>query len=263
MEVILLLNELPVWQLLVLMVGFALFFSVGLQLSFRRWLGTETLSLNNEVAGFKFAVVGVSYAVLLAFVMVVVWEDFRATEASVRKEAEALRDLHQISFAMPDESNAQIRSDVFDYAEIVRSEEWRSMEEGRGSRAAEHALFRLTQLITNVEPVTLQQQALYSRALELMDIIADSRSERIDGSQGTIPPVLWVALVIGGLITLSYTSFFAAPNAIAQVLMTAGLAVTVALIFSVSLALNYPFTGQLHISSGPIDAVVNEITRGQ
>ena len=257
------LNQLPVWQLLAIVVGFSVAFSVTMQLIFRGWLGTEILSLNNEVAGFKFAVVGVSYAVLLAFVMVVVWEDFRSTEASVRTEAEALRDLHQISFAMPEESNALIRSTLFDYAELVRSEEWHAMEEGKGSQAAEQVLFRLTQEITNVEPVTLQQQALYSRALVLVASIADSRSERIDGSQGTIPPVLWVALVIGGLITLSYTSFFASPNPIAQVLMTAGLAVTVALIFSVSLALNYPFTGQLHISSGPIDQVVTEMTRGQ
>jgi hypothetical protein len=57
--------------------------------------GEATASpLNNEVAGFKFAVVGVFYAVLLAFVVVAVWEDYRDTETAVRNEAKALADLH-------------------------------------------------------------------------------------------------------------------------------------------------------------------------
>jgi hypothetical protein len=263
MDMILILNELPVWLTVLTVVGFSIVYSVSLQLLFRHWLGAEALSLNNEVAGFKFAVVGVSYAVLLAFVMVVVWEDFRSTEAAVRDEAKALVDLHQISFAMPDESSALIRSNVYEYAELIRSKEWPAMALGSESPAAEQALFRLTQRVTAVEPVTLQQQSLYARALQLVAAIADNRSERLDGSQGTIPPVLWLALVVGGIITLSYTSFFASPSPFAQVLMTAGLAVTVALIFSVSLALNYPFTGQLHISVAPIDSATRQMTRGQ
>lgn len=263
MDVKVLINQMPIWLVLSLVVGLAVIYSVSLQLLFRRWLGVETLSLNNEVAGFKFAVVGVSYAVLLAFVMVVVWEDFRGTEAAVRNEGKALSDLHQISFALPDESSALIRDKVFDYAELVRSEEWQSMSLGLGSPRVEQALDRMSRQITNVEPITLQDQSLYARALHLRSKIADNRSERLDGSQGTIPGVLWVVLVVGGLITLSYTSFFASPSTIAQILMTAGLAATVALIFWVSFALNFPFSGQLRISSAPIDEAIRQMTRAR
>jgi hypothetical protein len=263
MDLKFLINQMPIWLLLSLVVGTAVIYSVALQLLFRRWLGVDILSLNNEVAGFKFAVVGVSYAVLLAFVMVVVWEDFRDTEAAVRNEAKALSDLHEISFALPDESSALIRDQVLDYAELARSQEWESMSLGSASPEVAQALDRMTQQITNVEPVTLQDQSLYSRALHLRAAIADNRSERLDGSEGTIPAVLWVVLVTGGLITLSYTSFFASPRPLAQILMTAGLAATVALIFWVSLALNFPFSGQLRISSAPIDEAIRQMTRGQ
>ena len=263
MDVKVLINQMPVWLVLSLVVGTAVIYSVALQLLFRRWLGVEILSLNNEVAGFKFAVVGVSYAVLLAFVMIVVWEDYRGTEAAVRNEAKALSDLHEISFALPDESSALIRDQVLDYAELVRSQEWEAMSLGSASPEVAQELNRLTRQITNVEPVTLQDQSLYSRALHLRTAIADNRSERLDGAQGTIPAVLWIVLVAGGLITLSYTSFFASPRPLAQILMTTGLAATVALIFWVSLALNFPFSGQLRISSAPIDEAVRQMTRGQ
>jgi hypothetical protein len=42
----------------------------------RRRVGLERLATNNEIAGFKFATVGVIYAVLLAFAVIVVCEKF-------------------------------------------------------------------------------------------------------------------------------------------------------------------------------------------
>jgi hypothetical protein len=42
----------------------------------RRYVALDCLTVNNEIAGFKFATVGVLYAVLLAFV-VMVWEKSR------------------------------------------------------------------------------------------------------------------------------------------------------------------------------------------
>jgi len=60
-------NALPVWALALIVTGVCACFSVGLQL-FSRWrFGVDFLLPNQEVAGFKFAVVGVAYGVLLAF----------------------------------------------------------------------------------------------------------------------------------------------------------------------------------------------------
>jgi hypothetical protein len=84
-----LLNEVSPWLLALGIVAIAEAYSIGLMLLCRRRWGTDRLALNNEVAGFKFAVVGVFYAVLLAFVVVAVWENYHDTEAAVRNEAKA------------------------------------------------------------------------------------------------------------------------------------------------------------------------------
>jgi hypothetical protein len=55
----------------------------------RHRVGLERLTSNNEIAGFKFATVGVIYAVLLAFAVIVVWEKFRDAETAVLQEAGA------------------------------------------------------------------------------------------------------------------------------------------------------------------------------
>ena len=109
-----LMHDTPLWvTALFLTIGAALY-SIGLTLIARWAYGVDRLKLNNEVAGFKFAVVGVFYAVMLAFVVIAVWEDFRKTEEAVRDEAKAAVDLHRITFAFPIEAGAEVRSHLVD-----------------------------------------------------------------------------------------------------------------------------------------------------
>ena len=103
MNLLLLLNETSPWVVALGLVAVAEVYSIGLMLLFRTRMGAERLALNNEVAGFKFAVVGVFYAVLLAFVVVAVWENYRDTETAVRNETKALVDLHQASYALAED----------------------------------------------------------------------------------------------------------------------------------------------------------------
>ncbi len=82
------LNALPLWALASLVIGVSVVFAVGLQLLVRWRYGVDFIIANHEVAGFKYAVVGVAYAVLLAFVVVSVWEEFEGTKRAVDAEAE-------------------------------------------------------------------------------------------------------------------------------------------------------------------------------
>ena len=83
------LNTIPLWILIVGLLAVFELYSVGLMLLARRKWGIDRLKLNNEVAGFKFSVIGVLYAVLLAFVVIAVWENYNATETAIRNEAKA------------------------------------------------------------------------------------------------------------------------------------------------------------------------------
>ena len=62
---------LPLWLSGMLIVGLPTVLAMFGPIIVRRYVTLETLTKNNEVAGFKFAVVGVLYAVLLAFAIIV------------------------------------------------------------------------------------------------------------------------------------------------------------------------------------------------
>ena len=81
------LSSLPLWQLILLVVVIPTAVAMAAQLVIRSWAGVDKLAKNNEIAGFKFATVGVIYAVLLAFVVIAVWEKFSDAQNAVTDEA--------------------------------------------------------------------------------------------------------------------------------------------------------------------------------
>jgi hypothetical protein len=76
--------------LFILMVGGPVGLAWVGTLLFRRHKKAPTDDKLNEVAGFIFAPVSVVYAVLLAFVVIIVWEQYLAAESAVSQEAAAL-----------------------------------------------------------------------------------------------------------------------------------------------------------------------------
>jgi hypothetical protein len=249
----------PLWLLTLIVVAVAELYSIGLMLLARRYYGVERLRSNNEVAGFKFAVVGLFYGVLLAFVVIAVWEDSHRTENAVRAEAKAAVDLHRATLGLPENGAEEIRKLLTVYIQHVKKDEWSAMALGESSDQVSEDLVQLSQAILKIEPKDHQDVALYQHALRLLTVITDSRNERLDGAEGAVPRFLWFVLIAGGAITLGYPAFFGATNLGAQVLMTASLAALVSLSLALALAFDYPFTGGEHISVAPFDKALQQM----
>lgn len=252
-------HDVPLWVTAALLTVGAAVYSIGLMLLTRTKYGVDRLRLNNEVAGFKFAVIGVFYAVMLAFIVIAVWEDFSKTEAAVRDEAKAIVDLHRITFALPVEGGAEIRKHLVAYTNDVREHEWQTMAVGEPSDAVVKDLDQLSRAIFDISPQSSQELALYQDALRLLAVMTDNRNERLDSSAGSMPGILWFVLIVGGLITLGYPAFFGSTNLVAQILMTAALAELVALAMLLGLAFDYPFTGEVHITAYPFDQALRQM----
>ncbi len=246
-------HDYPLWVPFVIVTVAAVLYSVGLMLLVRYFYGLDRRSLNNEVAGFKFAVVGVFYAVLLAFVVIAVWEEYDNTETAVRDEAKAIVDLHRVATTLPEENSDEIQRRLTAYIEDVTKHEWLAMSVGKKSMTAEKELDRLARAVFDVKPQSQQELALYEEAIRLLARIADNRTGRLDNAGGSIPGILWLVLVLGGLATLGYPAFFASTSIGAQTLMTAVLAALVAWSFLLVLAFDFPFTGQVKITPLPFE----------
>ena len=63
---------------------------------------TTSRKQHNDVAGFIYAVLGVIYAVLLALVVIAVWEDFGRARETVESEANATAEIFWLAHRLPE-----------------------------------------------------------------------------------------------------------------------------------------------------------------
>ena len=75
--------SIPSWLLFLLIVGGSVLLAWVGTLLLRRLTKAPMDDRQNEVAGFIFATVGVLYAVLLAFTVIIVWEQYLSAENAV------------------------------------------------------------------------------------------------------------------------------------------------------------------------------------
>jgi hypothetical protein len=68
--------------------------AVGGLVLVQRLVSTELRKGHNEVAGFIYAVLGVAYAVLLGLMVVAVWEDWQAANATANDEANEVAEIY-------------------------------------------------------------------------------------------------------------------------------------------------------------------------
>src|ERR671920_1620266 len=81
---------------------------VGLVLV-QRLVATERRKQHNDVAGFIYAVLGVSYAVLLGLMLIAVWEQWNAAEAVASDEANELAGIFWFAHALPQPEGRHIQ----------------------------------------------------------------------------------------------------------------------------------------------------------
>jgi Protein of unknown function (DUF4239) len=210
----------------------------------RRWVAVEVLERHNEVAGFIYSVIGVMYAVLLGFTAIIVWERYDQAQAEVEKEANVLGDLFRDAQVFPDETRRELETKLQSYARLVVDKEWPAMAEHRSSPETWEAYNQLWQTYYRLTTQNEQERVWYAQSLTRLNELGDQRRLRLLSSRSAgVPNVIWVVLLGAGVITIGFSYLFGTRNILAQVLMTAGLAMTIALVLLSILALEQPFAG--------------------
>jgi hypothetical protein len=213
----------------------------------QRLVPPERREQHNNVAGFIYAVLGVAYAVLLAFVAIAVWQDYNTAQTNIDSEANELAGVYFLASQLPEPQRTRLQDLARRYARVVEEEEWPLMEQGQTSPHADSLLRQLRLELLQFDPRTRGEQVLYERGLtDLHDAIDARRSRLLEVREG-IPHLLWVVLVLGGVITVSFTYLFGLKSNLAHALMVAALTLLIcAILFTIG-EFNNPFSGVVEI----------------
>ncbi len=223
--------------------------AVGLHLLVQRRSDYGQFARHNEVAGFLLSVVGVMYAVVLGFVVVIVWQRYTATQGYVQDEAAAVSNVYRLAAAFPLPQRTVIRNDLRAYIDDVVRNEWPVMQRGE-ARGASGLLEQVAYDVDVFHPGNAGEADAHVVAMTQLQDLFEARRHRFAQVQPSVPPILWFALISVGLVTLGFTYFFGTENRGAQLLMTGALAGIIAVLFIVILEFDAPFRGSVAVQSG-------------
>ncbi|HSF25397.1 MAG TPA: DUF4239 domain-containing protein, partial [Blastocatellia bacterium] len=162
-----------------LFVGATVGLAIGGMLLVRRSVTLSTLESHNQVAGYIYNVVGVVYAVLLAFIAIVVWQQHTQVQSHVEQEANQLGDLYRNAQVFPEEVRARLQNQIRAYSRIVVEKEGPAMAKGETSLDAWAALNQLWRAYQQVEARNDHEKLWYAKSLDQLDQLGDFRRLRL------------------------------------------------------------------------------------
>ena len=232
--------------------------------STRRLIRTRRREGHNDVLIPLFLTAGTLYAVLLAFIVIAVWQSYEVAKDNVAEEASTLATMYRQTAGMPTSERTAMRTIIRNYTEAVVKDEWPVQAANGGAspkaRAWVVTLYRkFGQLKPSVatSPISLEFLHAFST------VIAD-RNRRTLQANEELPAILWAGLIIGAVIVVVMSFFPYMESAGAHALMSGLMTLLILTLLGIILLFNQPFKEPMAISAEPFEhslAVYDSVDR--
>jgi uncharacterized protein DUF4239 len=242
------LYALPSWIVLFGAVALAVALACGGHVAVRRVFPRIDFRAHNDVGGIVLGVTGGLFAVMLAFIVAIVWQEFDAASQRVAVEVGAATDLWHTARGLPAPVGPEVRRDLVAYARAMLDDEWPAMRKGGRSKRAESVLTRTFEDVAQFRPANAGEGNAQSASLQYLGALHDARHHRLDDNASGVSSFEWTILLIGAIVVIGICYLVGLTSLRAQLLMTAAVAAMIASVFVLIFELDYPFRGDLSIA---------------
>jgi hypothetical protein len=220
---------------------------------------------NVAVAGYV-ATIATVYAVLLAFVVFVVWGQLNEARRVLEAEANELENMLRLGEAVDEPHRSATRATILAYADAIVREEWSANQAARDRRPKEvepslGSLDALWERVAAIEPKTYAQEAVYGQMLARFDELTEMRSKRLLMDDQRLHPIMWVLLIGGSVFTVGSMAFFRLESAWLHAALSALVGGVLAFILYLISDLDDPFHGIWQVEVDPIRRVLGAADR--
>lgn len=214
----------------------------------RRLVRPDDLRENNMFTAATYNVAGLVYGVFLAFMIVIVWQNFQDAEQIASNEANELAQLWRDAEVLPERD--AIRADLYHYTQSVVTDDWPSMGAGRGGDPRTTKIYRdlwLRYYTTQISNEDLTRKTFYEESLRQLNALARDRRLRLTVGKADLPPMMWGLLIFGGIGMIALTLLQGTKHGWVQLLVTVFLAAMLTHAVMIVGALANPFTGDFTV----------------
>jgi Protein of unknown function (DUF4239) len=201
---------------------------------------------SNDFTGAVVAVIGTTYAVILAFMLSGVWNQFQQAQNNAEQEANSLVNIWRLSENIDPVAGGEVRTLCQRYAQFVLTKEWAAMHDQQElPKENSEIINQLWQLAgQNQAHATMDSIASYQLVEELR-MLTEYRRIRVMQSREELPGILRAVLVLGGIITVAAACFFGVPSFRFHVLQVVVLTFLISLVLVAIADIDRPYQGSV------------------
>ena len=236
---------LPVFAACVLFTaGMVILTQAGLWL-FHRWPGHVWLEQCNEIAGLVFGAISIIYSLILAFVIVAVWDDYDNLNKSIQMETDKLNSILAHSSALPDSVRQIVGKSVYNYCDQVIGQEWH-MQKTHANHPS--AIPVLRQALLTIQLETETQVRIFDVIDRDLSSISDQRRNRLSHTNSQMPNLIWYVLKTGTVLLILFAYFFRVPSLKLKHVYLGFLVIAISMCMFLVYTLDHPFDQQQGVS---------------
>jgi len=214
---------------------------------------------HNEYAGYIIAVVGINYAILIAFVAVAVWGSFEKATATVGREAELVGNVYRTARGLGEPAASGIRTQLRSYVDTVVKEEWPAMARAEYPVTGWRPLEQIEAIMERYQPQNGTQTVFMQEILAQLNQLYDARRERQAASAKGVEPVVWVIVLMGTCVTIGFTFLFGMPSLRMHMVMAGGLTAATMLVLVLIISFDWPFRGSVQVDASMFNRVMENM----
>ena len=214
----------------------------------------------NRAAGSICTIIGGLFGLLLALILVTVWQDYKSQKEKVIDEAVVLASLYRDTSAFKNIYRDSIHAAIKQYTNDVIFDSWPKMKEGRESDVSWNSFNKLYSLILHYPVVDSEDQILKGHMIENLNEIAVLRRQRVfRATESAIPAGLWYVIFIGAATSISSTYYFYISNFKIQMLLTLMHSGMIAITIYLVISLMFPFRSGMSIQPVPFTKLQQQV----
>lgn len=217
----------------------------------------DDLRNNRESISIIFGAISLIYSLLIAFVMVAVWDDYEELNQTIESESDKLMEINILSMQLPDSLSKIINQHIYDYTSLVIKNEWHTNPEKRIENT------QISNMRTDLYAMK-SADATVSNTIESVNNdlseLGNIRQQRIRHNYSHVPQLVWFILIAGTFITVFCSWLFYIEKKAIHYLLIILLTFLIAMCLFLVYMLDHPFEGSTAVRPDSFYDVIKTVT---
>jgi hypothetical protein len=254
-------HDIPRWlAAIVVMTTFAMLSLGGLAMT-RGWIRARGLQalIDNSVVGWMFSAILSIYAITIGLTAVASWSSYVKAADVASREASEIAALYRDLNGYPQPARDALVQGLRVYLTDIIENDWPRQRRGEIPHDGTARLTELQIKLYAFEPTTDGQRAIHAEALDAFNQVTETRRDRLDDVESSVPGTLWVVVLVGAVVAIGATYVFTLDSIGVHAIMTMLLATMIGLLVFFIAVTDMPYRGRDGISSATYELVRQDL----